>query len=96
MNRVGSRDEALPNHALVSRWPHHGASLFARERLLERFEVGERSDDPILGHRMRIALDHHALCLQPSRVAAELAPGDEELLVRREPIDGRSRRLALL
>src|SRR5512134_1084449 len=44
---------------------------------------------------MRIALDHQALRLGPDRIAAELAPADEELLLRREAVDDRLRSLAL-
>ena len=43
----------------------------------------------ILRDRVRIALHHRALRLGADRVAAELAPRDEELLVRREAVDRR-------
>ena len=46
--------------------------------------------------RVRIALHHRPRELGPDCVAPELAPGDEELLVRREAVDVGERRLALL
>jgi hypothetical protein len=43
---------------------------------------------------MRVSLHHRPLELGPDRVAAELTPRDEELLVRREAPDVGQRRLA--
>ena len=40
---------------------------------------------------MRIALDHFALRLHPRFISAELSPGDEELLIGSEAINGRLR-----
>jgi hypothetical protein len=37
---------------------------------------------------VRIALDHEPLRLGPDGVAARLSPGDEELLLGREAVDG--------
>src|SRR4051812_37044419 len=44
---------------------------------------------------MRIALDHEALLLRTDRVATELTPRDEELLLGREAVDRARRRLLL-
>src|SRR5690348_5740619 len=44
---------------------------------------------------MRIALHHLALRLGTHLVAAELSPGDEELLIRRVAVNGRLRLLLL-
>ena len=59
------------------------------ERLLELRQVRERADDAVLRDRVRVALHHQPLGLRADRVAAELAPGDEELLLRREAVDRR-------
>src|SRR5450755_2443747 len=45
---------------------------------------------------MWIALNHRSRELRADGIAAKLTPGDEELLVRREPFDGGKRRVALL
>src|SRR6266853_5892347 len=44
---------------------------------------------------MRIALHHLALQLGSDLIAAPLSPGDEELLLGRETLDGRTRVLPL-
>src|SRR5262249_51334734 len=78
---AGSPDFA----ALLGRADHRGARL-AGERLLELGEVRDRSDDTVLRDRMRVALDHRAGGLGAGRVAAELPPRDEELLVGSEAV----------
>src|SRR5689334_8070075 len=58
---------------------HHRVPCLARERLLERRQIRERPDHPVLGDRVRVPLHHQALRLGPDLVAPELSPGDEEL-----------------
>src|SRR5262249_25079928 len=85
----------LPDLAALLRTPHHRRVGFAVERLLERGQVRERPVDAEFRDRVRIALDHAALRLGPHRVAAPLAPREEELPLRREAVDRRLRAFAL-
>src|SRR6187399_841840 len=62
-----------PHLAALLRGAHHLRAGRAAERLRELRHVRDRSDDAVFGDRMR--------------VAAELAPGDEELLIGREAVD---------
>src|SRR5262249_44833626 len=84
----------LPDLAAGLPRSDHGRAGFAGERLLELGQVRHRADDPVPGDRVRVALDHRAHSLRPDGVAAELTPRDEELLVRREAVRVRQRRLA--
>src|SRR6187399_1937593 len=76
-----------PHLAALLRGAHHLRAGRAAERLRELRHVRDRSDDAVFGDRMRVALDHRALGLGADLVAAELAPGDEELLIGREAVD---------
>src|SRR5438067_7006239 len=83
-----------PDFAALRCRPHHGVARTAGKGVLERRQIRERSDHPVFGDGVRIALEHQALRLGPRLVAAELSPGDEELLLGREPVADRLRMLA--
>ena len=85
-----------PDVAAFGLGAHHGRPGLAAERLLELRQVRQRSDHAKFADRVRVALRHQARGLRPHGVAAELAPRDEELLIRREAVDVGQRRLALL
>ena len=85
---AGSRGRS-PHATLLLRRPDHRRARLARECVRELGHVRQRADHAELRDRVRIALNHQALLLDPDRVAAELAPRDEELLIRREAVDGR-------
>src|SRR4051812_35531382 len=88
-DRVGINTRSSPHLALLRRRTHHRRVSFTCERLLELRQVTQRSDHAILRNRMRVALHHQALRLRTYLIAAELSPGDKELLFGCEAIDGR-------
>src|ERR1041385_8210972 len=92
MSRSRSR---LPDRAALIGRTDEGRAGLAGERGGELGGVGQRADHAELGDRVRIALDHQALGLGADRVGAELAPGDEELLIGGEAVERGGRRLAL-
>src|SRR5437899_8418935 len=83
-----------PDFAALRCRPHHDVARAAGKGLLERRQIRERADHAVFGDGVRIALHHQALRLGPRLVAAELSPGDEELLLGREPVADRLRVLA--
>ena len=88
VERSPDLDHALPGPAALLRAPHHRRVRAALERLAKLRQVRERTDDAVLRDRVGIALDHQLLLrLGADRVAAELAPRDEELLLGRESVD---------
>ena len=87
--RDGRRLHGLPHLAAIGRGPDHAVTGLAAECLAESGQVRKRAVDAELGNRVRIALDHLALRFGASFIAAPLAPGQEELLVGREAVDGR-------
>src|SRR5262249_10304953 len=88
------RKQDLPDLAPVLR-PHHSLAGFAAKSLAELRQVGERANHSIFCHRVRIALNHYALRFRTRFVAAPLSPGDKELLVGRESVNGGCRMLLL-
>src|SRR5262245_51846353 len=84
---------ALPDLAALALRSHHGRTRLAGEGTRELGQVRNRSDHAVLADRVRVALHHGARELRSHGIAAELTPGDEELLLLREPVDGRQRRL---
>src|SRR6266700_663573 len=77
----------LPNNAPICVGTHHGRSRLALERLGEWREVRHRSQHAVFREGMRVALYHQLLSLEARGIAAELTPGDEELLIGREAVD---------
>ena len=90
------KNNRLPHHTALGGRTHHGRIGLAGKCAGERREVGERANHAKLGHRMRIALHHEPLRFRSGLVSAELSPGDKELLIGREAVKDRRRRLALL
>ena len=87
---------ASPHLAALLRRAHHRRVRRAAERLLELGQVRQRPDDAVLARSGAGRPAPSARCVSGADgVAAELAPGDEELLLGREAVDGRLRALAL-
>src|ERR1700730_4605355 len=76
-----------PHVAALAFRANHGSIGFAGPRLLKLREIGKRADDAVLCDGMGIALHHQALRVGTDLVAAELSPGDEELLLGSEAVD---------
>src|ERR1700723_1842433 len=93
--RFSTRPFPLPDFAAFIRRPHHGRIRLAMKGLLEFRQVREWSIHPVFRDRMWIALHEQAHRLWTHGVSAELAPGDEELLLRREAVKVRRTRLTL-
>src|SRR6185503_10597742 len=94
-SRTITRIARSPDLAPFPGGTDHRRRRRAGERLLELAQVGERADHAVLADGVGVGLHHQSLRLRPDLVAAELAPGDEELLVGREAVDGGRRWLAL-
>src|SRR5687767_15853133 len=84
-----------PHLATIRLGSNHRVAGLATERLAEGRQVRQRPVDAEFRDRVRIALDHRALRLRPGLVTAPLAPGQEELLFRREAVERRLGTLAL-
>jgi hypothetical protein len=63
------------------------ASALQTPCVLKLRKIRQRADDAELGHGVRIGLEHQALRPDASCIAAELAPGDEELLLGNVAVD---------
>src|SRR5271155_2269866 len=85
----------LPYLASFPFRPHHGGIGLAAPHFLKFRQVRERADHAILCDGMRIGLHHQALRLDADRIAAELSPGNKELLLRSEAVDIRRTRFPL-
>src|ERR1700730_16596509 len=92
---VQLRRYELPDVTTLALGADHGGICFATPCVLEFRQVRERADHAVFSDGMGIALDHEALGFGTDFVAAELAPGDEELLLSREAVDIRGARSAL-
>ena len=86
--------EDSPDVAALVFWADHCGVGFATPGFLELWKIGERTDNAVLGDGMGIALHHEALGFGSDFVAPELAPGDEELLLRGEAVAVGGARLA--
>src|SRR5579871_6411873 len=78
---------SLPHLASFICRPDHRRIILAAKSALEFCHVRERADHAILGDRVGIGFHHQTLLLRPNFVAAELSPGDEELLLRCEAVE---------
>ena len=79
---------------LLARTDHRRIGL-AAEGARKCCEVRQGTDHTVLGDRVRVFLDHEALLFRAGFIAPPLPPGDKELLIGREAIEGRCRVLLL-
>src|SRR5215813_2034924 len=87
----GTAAGGLPDFAALGGGANHGRAASAAEGLSEGREIRQRADHAKFRDRVRVTLDHETLGLRADLVAAELAPGDEELLIGSEAVDRRRR-----
>src|SRR5205823_6042763 len=86
---------ALPHLTPLSLRPHHGCVGLAGKCFSEFWQVRQWAVHAILSDGVRVGFDHQALLLGTDGVAAELSPGDEELLFGSEAVNVGGAGLAL-
>src|SRR5664280_2971612 len=85
-------DPSLPDPA--SRFADHGRVGLATECLLELGHVSDHAIDPEFPRRVLIDSRHHAGELRTFVLAPDLAPADEQPLLRGVAVNGLLRRIA--